>query len=1487
MSSDQEVTTFQHFNEQAQVLSGGNQRVLRSLNNTLNTKIQHTINGIAQEASTDLYDNKEQVKKVVKETVEDLDKTLKRKFTKSLLAIFSSLHENLRDNSDLSAFNFETWITNNINSLEENLGSQCVPSHKVLNLINDLSTTWTDKIEKIKASTPQKQEDSPFSEISKPVGNTTDDLNWVKDQAQGNKDFEEISETKSVKSSTGKVDLKTEGKSKSETGTSDTKGSGFMSRFKGLLKGGAQEAGAATKVNLGDDKNFKWDPIKKRYVFEGDEDVPEEEDQGPPPAMTKTAPKEETKETEKTPEEVKRLEAKNLMIPPSHRALSRKKEKGKAGPAGGAEPKKPAFMPAMFVPAAKTEETDITASHGGENKENHLNKIDQEDDDFVGKTASGEEVLRRIDEIFEQHKISQHKVMDSKKFKTIFEVVESVLGREMKLKLEKDMEVALLQRELDSTSETLTRESSQRKIAETELAILKERVERSAFNEQDLSIRLEDLEKEVEMYRDACSSKSEILSLVNESDYQEKIIEAHFKSLQDANEQKKKAMEARNEVRTLEMQLCEKDIEAKVWEERYKEIQRQNEEGKKLPQKLRNLIEEYMNTQNEQDGIIVRLKEENCEVLKQYRKAFEELGRMAEESVKTGEEVRQKKQEINRLQKNIQEKERDLENRNERIRAMENEIKVRGGRIDELEENLQQALDEKRDLEAKRQNETQDFETRIDELQTNIQDIHREKEELSHQKEDIINQRDQLYQEKERLLEEREQILAEKQRLENEKEQLESFKENLEKQNEELYRDKEELFEEKERIVAENNSLVTEKELISSQKESLEKFGQELTNKNLQLESTIQELETHIKGFKSEKLQWREALVSFVKELEQEETREEREQEKSELFAIVREYMEETVENCGETEVVLRLMGVLSKVRECVESKIKGLSAKAKLEKEEAHIRIENIQKEKLLMAEVEIVMKEEIKKLRETTQEQKEKLDQTFQDAETFRAQVQELHSRNEALETQLRSEQETWEHEKRRFDDLLAKEAKSMQDLEEKTHNVAALEHELNRRNEEFHQIQIDFEEQVKKLKEENEELQQQIEEGFTQYSFLQGKTKETIEQINQLNNENEVYRSELDILRGELESKNVLENQNIALREEIEGLNERINILSEELQVKDGHLHDLRSSGVDEEVNELRAKLQEAENRPRVEENATALAELEQRIRELEQENQHLQTENEQQRRNAAVVESTKAAQESDDGIDGDKLCASIERIYGDSLVFGYLKDFVDQMKTEKNVTTFKASLDLVGSFDEVLEKLKRDLDEKSAQVQMMTKVLESGGGAQVAAKVETPEVPKVDENNELVEQLRKEIEDRKQEIKELLTEIIRLRDELGEEEPKSPEDSKKKTEPTVKEMKKELKKEQDKYKKLFDENESNKKKVSYLDEERGAIQNSYAQIIRNLGQEIDDLKRKKGIPVATTSTKAIQTEDESPSKTAGQEPNSEGKPSSFFSGVAKWI
>jgi hypothetical protein len=44
---------------------------------------------------------------------------------------------------------------------------------------------------------------------------------------------------------------------------------------------------------LGNESSFKWDPIKKRYVFEGEE---EEDESDLPPPPKKIEKKEETKE---------------------------------------------------------------------------------------------------------------------------------------------------------------------------------------------------------------------------------------------------------------------------------------------------------------------------------------------------------------------------------------------------------------------------------------------------------------------------------------------------------------------------------------------------------------------------------------------------------------------------------------------------------------------------------------------------------------------------------------------------------------------------------------------------------------------------------------------------------------------------------------------------------------------------------------------------------------------------------------------------------------------------------------------------------------------------------------------------------------------------------------------------------------------------------------------------------------------------------------
>ena len=695
------TNNMQNFTFQADALSSEHQHTLASLHNALATHIRRTVQEINQQTSTNLHENKQEVKK----TIEDLDKAHTRKISKIFLTIFSSLFDNLRDN-DLTAFNFEPWITSNMTTLEESFGSQCVPSHKILNLINDITSTWTEKLEKIKAANSNAERANSINDISfsevRPRGNSIDDLN----HSTTGKDFEEISDTKSVKSSRGRMEMSSEGRARSEavrsTPSSESRANLFT-RMKSLFASSNNpDAGpAATRINLGNNKNFKYDPIKKRYVFDDDEDEPEEVDEGPPPTMMKSVSDKKVEESKK-PEEVKEAETKkatttsSMMLPPSHNHLARKKAQ-KKGAAGAAEVKKPSFTPSTFIPAAFKHEEPVV-------EENTVKQVKREDvqeeaDEDLQKSATGEETLRRIEEIFERCESLQSRMLDTEKFKAIFENVEVVLGKEMKQKLEKEMEVILLQKELESTAETAIKESSKNRTIEVQATLYKEQLERALVSENDTRDRLDSLKKELEMYREICSNKTDTQNLANEKEYREKITEAHFKSLQEANEQKKKFMEARNKTRELEMRLAEKETQAKMWEERYKEITRQAEDAKKLPGKLRVLMEGYMKAQNEQDGVIIRLKEENCDILKHYRRVFEELGRMAEENLKIGEDLRSKRENIAALEKRLRSSEETLEEKEDNIREFEQVATARGRTIDELEQRLQSLLGEKKELE--------------------------------------------------------------------------------------------------------------------------------------------------------------------------------------------------------------------------------------------------------------------------------------------------------------------------------------------------------------------------------------------------------------------------------------------------------------------------------------------------------------------------------------------------------------------------------------------------------------------------------------------------------------------------------------------------------------------------------------------------------------------------------------------------------------------
>jgi len=92
-------------------------------------------------------------------------------------------------------------------------------------------------------------------------------------------------------------------------------------------------------------------------------------------------------------------------------------------------------------------------------------------------------------------------------------------------------------------------------------------------------------------------------------------------------------------------------------------------------------------------------------------------------------------------------------------------------------------------------------------------------------------------------------------------------------------------------------------------------------------------------------------------------------------------------------------------------------------------------------------------------------------------------------------------------------------------------------------------------------------------------------------------------------------------------------------------------------------------------------------------------------------------------------------------------------------------------------------------------------------------------------------------------------------------------------------------------VAEEYDNYKKKYKNNDEERGAIQHSYSQIIKNLSLQLDEMKKKKGISTAITVSKGIQTGEEEVPKRLSEEdfnqPGASGKKGGFLSGMAKFF
>lgn len=159
-------------------------------------------------------------------------------------------------------------------------------------------------------------------------------------------------------------DVQSSSKSKSQTGEAS---GGFFSKMKSIFSkkktNDLDDAGTvATEMKLGDEAKFRYDPIKKKYIFEGEEELPEEVI--PPPLMSGTSSRSAVVEKDKN-DAVGTAQI-DYLKPPSRSHIHKKK----------AEPKKNVEKFSVFNPNEKINKENIGQTEKTTNEaENEANVV--------------------------------------------------------------------------------------------------------------------------------------------------------------------------------------------------------------------------------------------------------------------------------------------------------------------------------------------------------------------------------------------------------------------------------------------------------------------------------------------------------------------------------------------------------------------------------------------------------------------------------------------------------------------------------------------------------------------------------------------------------------------------------------------------------------------------------------------------------------------------------------------------------------------------------------------------------------------------------------------------------------------------------------------------------------------------------------------------------------------------------------------------------
>jgi len=1191
---------------------------LSALKAHLRNDLDYLQNEVSTQVSAKLTLNRRQVL----HAITDLNTALKQRLGEALFAIFASFNDSLKE-SDFESLDISRWVNSSLTLFEDRLGTLPLNQDRVLEVINEFTSTWADKVDNIKNTSVSKFSNQPEPSLSGhpsiPSRQTGGDINRGREASfgQDSRDVSDISPSRTDR----------DDKDKRGPSPSASESKGLFKKMKGLFKAEKSQAGSEgpTNINLGNEKNFTWDPVKKRYIFAGEEEEEEPEDEGPPPMGMGAS-----QQPKKAPADVD--DAKHSLVkPPENKLLARKKApSSKSQPEG----KKPAFMPSKFVPRAEPEES----------KEYESEHIGQ---DIL------EDIKRRVDEIFERTMGQEVLFEGIEKMKRDLKILDELSLPQLNDEILREAKLLALESEIESTQVSFVKETYNRKALESELSSLRESFQQNFEKQYALDNHVKELERDLSMYKDLYSAKS----TTNGNQSQQKNIESYLKSLKDSSTDKKKLFDTGSQIRGVELQLQEAKASIKVSEGRYEQvIDYLNKENNAVAQ-LRGLLEDSYKTQKEQDQIIVELKKENLSLVSKYRGVYSEAVASQREKESLRSHLNNLEESLNSRVGTITELEGKLTQVNERVKGQENQSQKKERELRDHLKKLEDLNRDKENLERKLQDEEQQrlyLEQRLEELEVYREQLEariQEEEAIRRQLEEQIREDEvfkaRIRQENQEFARRVDDLIFEKENYERRLEETAEGEKRMriqiddyQRQVDEYQRHLNQIIEQRDQLEIDNRKerekmleeLMENKsvsQVTSQEKEILNKFSEEITSRNLNLEQNMQILSVEVNKLRSEKQRSIETILDFIREIRMTASAENQELDSLENYII------EILESSEEiSEKHFKAIGILPKIREAILREAEVENTRKDLQSDELVTRLNTLEKERGLydeqsrLYEADISrMKEIIDVNREQTQQLEQKLDLLANEGEQIKRENEEYVHKNYELERALHDKDVYLKDTVQAFTENQQYQAQIMQDLEYKFQQLASLKERAEKiqdeletekgRNSHISGVQAELEDVINRLKDENVDLQQQLDEGFEQYTFLQGKTKDLLDQFKQTKEENSQLTQELEQLKQENEtlkqSDSNLEQQNQTLAIEKENLMNELNEINQRFRDLET---DLNQKNTQISILEERVTLAEKSQSPliksannefiaRLEDMTRIINEKDHQIRELTQE------------------------------------------------------------------------------------------------------------------------------------------------------------------------------------------------------------------------------------------------------------------------------------------